>query len=913
MKLDDARAHGISEPIIGKLRSRGILTFTQAQTAALKAGLCNGISLLVCAPTSAGKTTIAEIAAVEGALQGCKTVYLVSHRALAEEKYRLFEREYAEKESKWFNVAIATGDRVEGTWDDGILISTYEKYLALLCGSANFSMQGKVIVADEIQILGEENRGPEIELLFALLRRGAPKQFVGLSATVSNPEDLAVWLNCSSVQAKVRDVPLRHEIWYEGRCSYADSGDTELFSNDDPADLPSDTLSAVTHLLALGRGPILVFTMTKPKAMQLAEQFAERRQRETKGLQYAEQLELFSEPSALVRTLANISEKGVAFHTADLNYSERAVVEVGLTQRLFDVVFATPTLAAGVNFPFQTVVFDSFNRTFLPEKPWLPLSDFRNMAGRAGRLGLHDQGYAVLIARSQVEYYKAAELLTSSVEPLRSVFLKCSLRKVLLTMVAGRVVNRVDELHNFFKETLWWHQTLEDNPEKLERLPGLIDEALAYLETTALVVRESGRVFVTRLGVATAASGLLPSTVISLISLFRQHADSIGNGSNNWVATVIHAVCASDEFGRNGQRNLPFARRNQPESRAWTWLKGLPLIVDPNALENTDKVTNATYGMALWIEGTEERQLRNILPPISYGQMQQLGGETAWILEGILRVARVPDAGIPAKAANSLSELVERLRYGVPITALDVLKAARKFDVPGFGRHRAMTLDAERLSDPNELLKADRSRLLKLLQSAERVERLVTAVTGYFDLPLQESKSRHIKRAQGLELSPDIVKQAYELTGEQYEVPVEALLRVVGEWKVTKLDAGKRQGYPDFLIVFGGTSVLFECKTKAKDTATISKDDAFAVLTKGTDFAKDHSVTLGKPDFDEFSKGKANGSTEITLLRHQDFVEGVLRYKAGKVGAGELFAWLTTPGYAQIETLDMLTLRADEP
>ncbi|MEJ0038728.1 MAG: DEAD/DEAH box helicase [Gammaproteobacteria bacterium] len=167
-----------------RLRARGLTQFTSAQASALGAGLCKGVNLLVCAPTSSGKPLIAELAAAEGARKGDKTVYLVSHRALAEEKYHLFKNEYASTSEKWLDVSIATGDRNEGNWATGILVATYEKYLAMVCASGHVSMAGVVVVADEIQILGDDDRRPEIELLCALLRSGSPRQVVALSATV---------------------------------------------------------------------------------------------------------------------------------------------------------------------------------------------------------------------------------------------------------------------------------------------------------------------------------------------------------------------------------------------------------------------------------------------------------------------------------------------------------------------------------------------------------------------------------------------------------------------------------------------------------------------------------------------------------------------------------------------------------
>ena len=909
MKLSDSSAYGVSAGLISKLQNRGYKELTEAQLASLQAGLCQGKSLLVCAPTSSGKTTVAEIAAVEGALKGYRTVYLVSHKALAEEKYRLFSAEYGAGKAKWFDVSIAIGDHTEGNWDQGLLIATYEKYLALLCSAQDFNLAGTVIVADELQILGEDGRGPEIELLCSLIRRGKPVQFVGLSATISNPNEIADWLNCTPIHLHKRDVPLRQEVWYQGSLTHTNAGDTEVYSTEGESQLPTSTISAIDYLLTKGLGPILVFTTTRPRAIKLAREYSEKKQKLAKALIYVEQLELFSEPSHLTSVLKETSQRGVAFHTADLTYSERSLVESGLTDRQFDVVFATPTLAAGVNFPFQTVVFDSIYRRFIQKTPWLPESTYKNMSGRAGRLGMHDQGYSVLIPQDQVNYQYAIKLITSQDTPLRSVFASCSLRKIVLSVIASRAVRRHSELTAFFKETLWWHLNSDKNPVSLDQLPERLEDSTNWLAENSLISLAGDEVTPTRLGVAVGSSGLLPQTSISLLMLLRKNLAGLDLATpEKWQHGIIHALCACEEFHQeSGQRFLPFA--NQTDLAANMFLQNNVFLVDPNSIGNIDAVTNATFALNRWMEGEYERQLSTLVPSISYGYIQQLGRDVSWILNGIVTICRIPEAGIPVTLANILSDIAERLRYGVPLEIIDVVKASIAYDVPGFGRHRAMILYKANLASPNDILVAPRNQLVKLLEDERRADGLIAALTQYFDSSLEIWKVRHVERAMRMQLDPVAIQRSYELSGDEYENPIEELLNYITEWNVTKIDAHKRQGYPDFQISFGGKSILFECKTKQSNSATISKDDAFAVLIKGADFKKDHSITLGKPDFDEFSKSKANGSKEITLIRHIDFVEAVLRYKAGKATASSIFDWLLTPGFAQIDGLIMTTLQ----
>ena len=95
MNLNDLVDYGVTSEVIRKLQASGLRQLTETQAKAIGAGLCRGANLVVSAPTSSGKTTIAEIAAIEGALRGQKTVYLVTHRALAEEKFLRFTKDYS--------------------------------------------------------------------------------------------------------------------------------------------------------------------------------------------------------------------------------------------------------------------------------------------------------------------------------------------------------------------------------------------------------------------------------------------------------------------------------------------------------------------------------------------------------------------------------------------------------------------------------------------------------------------------------------------------------------------------------------------------------------------------------------------------------------------------------------------------
>jgi helicase len=901
MKISDATQFGANPKILERLEKTGIVECTSVQEEAIKKGLCSGKSLVIAAPTSSGKTTIAEIAAVEGALKGKKTIYLVTHKALAEEKYQSFKDKYATGTDKWFDVSISTGDHTEGDWNNGILIATYEKYLSLLSNSTVYSTRGKIVIADEIQIISDIARGPDIEILCTILKINKPSQFIALSATAPNVDEIARWFGCEYLNITYRDVPLRQEVWFSGKCFYAYYGEDEIKEDKKGEIVTEDTLQAVKNLLNKGLRPILVFTMTRKDAIDLATKFSRSRQQSVSSFDLSEQLELFSEPTSLSDSLKTTSERKVAFHSADLSFSERTVVENALRERRLDVVFSTPTLAAGVNFPIRTVIFHSFSR-FWDESPWISKSEFLNMSGRAGRLGLDDEGLAILIPKNNIELSKSQEYLSKDLDKLNSTLFNKSTRKSVLSLISSAICGNYQELKTFYSETFGWFQMQEQNSTKLEKVEPLISKSVDWHVEKELIVKNSrNELFPTPLGKSIASTGLLPSTGVFLLKELEKNEDAFSD--NDYKLPLLHAICSCDEFLPNiGQRFLPFSFKNQPERIAWEEIGKHNLFINPSTVVNYDRVTNAAYGLYLWSEGNPERQLRHKIPPISYGHLHTLAIDVAWILDGITKISNMPGAKFDPKLAVKLNILADQIRFGVSQDAIDIIKAAQASNVPGLGRQRAMNLVHQGLFKPNDILKADFSVLQPALGTTKRAHALKEAISRYFEKTFEYWKNRHLYQVREDNDDRSLITSSYEALGCDYEDIIKSLLEKFG-WNVRKLDTNKRQGVPDIVIEDGSRSILVECKTKQNNEAIINKEDAFAILTKGQDIDADHLVTVGKPDFDTFSQSKAAGSKTVTLVSHYALVEAFIRWRKQRVTSEQVFEWLITPGVAIIDRL----------
>jgi helicase len=889
---------GLDDWLSQKLTSWGITSLTDVQEKALSAGAASGTSLIVSAPTSSGKTLIAEIAILAALRRGMKVTYLVSHRALADQKFLDFTERIGERAKEPLaHVALSTGDRSEGNVDAEVRVATYEKAIGLLL-TGQIRPANSLVIADELQILCDASRGADIETLCSILKQRHVKQFIALTATVENPEDLAGWLDCQLVKSSVRSTPLHQEIWAQGRVYSLTFGQETGLEKRCPV-RSQDLKDVVAYLLKQGRGPILVFTETRKEASRYAEDFIGNRVRTTSGIEIAEQLELFSEPTESSEKLKSFAEKCVAFHTADLSAQERQVLEDGFAKSRFEVCFATSTLAAGVNFPFRTIVFPKLTYQYRDDGERLSLSDYRNMSGRAGRLGLHEDGYAILLPTDTVEITHANRLVLPVNEKLESVLLKLSLRKTLLSLVAAQIANSLDAIDEFFRNTLYWYQTLNNNPKKLSHLQSLCREAVSWLTANKLILDEDGFLSITRLGKATAHSGLLPDTAVDFAGMLRSCAAALAADFDSHGDGLIYAACSSKEYtSSRPSRYLPFTSGEAYGAIDFWRARKVPVKVDEADL----RTAQCAQAIALYIGGEVERRIAH-QTGVSSGMIQRLSSDISWVMDGLHLISTVPEIGCTQPVSNQIDLLARRVRWGVPASTLDLLRVAERHRVPGVGRQRAMALVKRGFHTLQDVLQAGSDQLLDILKSSLRVAALqkgIEVTTGHNSSAMH---SAHMRVAKELG-AESLVERCYAENGTAYEKAVHDLLVYTKAFTVTVIDDGKRQNVPDFLVQLGSVEVLIECKSATKNPALINKEDAWAVIQKATDFdQKMRRITLGKPAFDETSKRKAAASTDLTLIENGVFVEAVLRLLQKTLSPEEFMAWITTPGVSELERL----------
>jgi len=456
------------------LSGTGIVQLMPVQVAAVEAGLLEGENLLVVSSTTSGKTLIGELAGLPKVLNGKKMIYLAPLVALANQKYLEFKAKY---EKLGIKTAIRVGmSRLDVGEDELVIVddqvvgsnlvsATYEA-LDYLLRSRRFSELGEVetIIIDEVQMLADEERGSELDGIITRLRDLYPDaQIICLSATVSNPEELAESLGLRPVVSTKRPVPLeRHLVLARN-------------SNEKVRFIEKLVRSEYKRVSRFGfRGQTIVFTYSRRRAHKLAQ---------------------------ILRDRGITAE---AYH-AGLTYAQRKRVETGFAVGIIACVVSTAALAAGVDFPASQVIFESLTQG----REWLTVADFEQMSGRAGRYGKHERGKVVILVEPGLRYNAAQEETEDEVAmrllrgEIEAVYPNYTLEECAEQLLAGIAMKEIT--------------TLSEAKKLYDKLTGKtveMDRVLDYLEESGMILRKGAKVTVTPFGRAASVSFLSPSEAV---------------------------------------------------------------------------------------------------------------------------------------------------------------------------------------------------------------------------------------------------------------------------------------------------------------------------------------------------------------------------------------------------------------
>jgi len=420
---------------INFLKSEGYTKLYPPQEDAIKAGILDEKNILVSTPTASGKTLIATLAMIQHIIKHkTKVVYLSPLRALAAEKFSEFKKLETMKLDRKIKVTISTGDfdSVGNLANSDILILTNEKMDSLMRYGPAWIDDIGLVISDEIHLVGDEGRGPTLEMIltrFKIGLAGNKPRIIGLSATITNSDELAEWLDCKPVESKWRPVPLSEAVYDDFTVKNQKRQSYEV--NFDSIGLPSIGLGIDS---VKNGGQSLLFAMTRPSCAKLATDSGKYIERILSNNELAD-LEKISkkllsnnEQTQLVKKLAYLVKQGVAFHHAGLNQNCREIIETEFRSGKIKMLSATPTLAAGVNLPARRVVISSILRYNTKSAGNTPISilEYKQLCGRAGRPQYDKEGESIIIAKQIPQDDLLAHYVDGEPEPIESKIIEPS-------------------------------------------------------------------------------------------------------------------------------------------------------------------------------------------------------------------------------------------------------------------------------------------------------------------------------------------------------------------------------------------------------------------------------------------------------------------------------------------------------
>ena len=636
-------------------KKEGIRELYPPQAEAIERGLLEGKSLLVSVPTAAGKTMLAELAMLKAALSGGRSLYIVPLRALASEKHAAFSR----FSDLGVRVGLSSGDmerRDEYLGRNQIVVATSEKADSLIRNGARWIRDLSVLVIDEIHLLDSPDRGPTLEMTMTKLLALNPNiQILGLSATVANAREMASWLNADLVESRWRPVELKEGVICEGVLHFPGEKVSIPSHGDDLVDLIEDTMDQ--------GGQILIFESSRRNAEATASKLAKvvSRRELAENLSRLSEKILAAGESETARRLAESIRGAVAFHHAGLLSEQRAIVERGFRSGEIRAIASTPTLAAGLNLPARRVLIRSYKRyQGARGMVAIPVMEYRQMAGRAGRPGLDPRGEAFLMAKNEAETRDLLEHYVQG-EP-EEIFSKLAmepaLRTHLLSTMATGFAENADDLKRFIASTFYAHQQdawhLDATIEKvLEFLieSGMMEDDLRPTPLGELVSRLyidplTARIVVDNLR---AKEKITDLTILHLITMTPDMDTLYLQASDGWVEEFIH-----QHYGELcPEENFDWMMREA---------KTAALLLD-------------------WISEEEEERIADRFK-VGPGDIRRVAETAEWLIHSAGRLSEHLELG----STFRIYQLEKRVHYGAGPDLLSLL------DLKGVGRVRARKL-----------------------------------------------------------------------------------------------------------------------------------------------------------------------------------------------------------------------------
>lgn len=454
-----------------------------------------GHSVIVSAPTGAGKTVIAEYIITDCLQKNKKAIYTAPIKALSNQKFRDFQITYKDK------IGILTGD-VSINPDAPILIMTTEIFRNKVLDDEESLLEYSWIIFDEIHYIDDYERGTVWEE--SLIFFPQHMKLLALSATIPNIDEFAKWLETihkrpiKIVKEDKRPVPLH--FFYQCQGKIIDNINSlfrigygkELFTYRHGRKIikhdklkQNRTSHLIKELQDKDRLPCIYFVFSRKRCEYLADEianfnFLDEDERCTINNQYHDlclKFGLLNEKSAV--NIQPLIERGVAYHHAGMLPTLKEVIERLFTSKLIKVIFTTETFALGINMPARTVVFDELRKFYGETHRSMRTRDFYQMAGRAGRRGIDEEGFVYSRINPRfIEFIELKGTIFGDFEKVRSRF----------NASYATILNLYDKYHERFYDIypLSFHYFQEKTKHK--------EKAMALLKNKVELLKKMGHI-----------------------------------------------------------------------------------------------------------------------------------------------------------------------------------------------------------------------------------------------------------------------------------------------------------------------------------------------------------------------------------------------------------------------------------
>lgn len=720
MKIADL---AVPEPLKVLLIEGGITELYPPQEEAIRAGALDCKNLVLASPTASGKTLVAELCSLKHVLERKgKVIYLAPLRALASEKFDDFQK-YAKLKKpngQRVSVGISTGDFDSGDPWLGrydIIITTNEKADSLLRHRAKWMDEISLVVADEVHLLNEAERGPTLEVVLARLMQVNPGiQVLALSATMGNVNEIAEWLKAEFVITEWRPVSLKEGVLLHDEIQFRD-GDArkiERKSSNDAVNLALNTIRA--------GGQALVFTSTRKNAAALAKKIADETGAAlSKPLkrtleQEAENILSADERTRLSDALAELVKCGAAFHHAGLAGAHRRIIERLFREAKIKVLTATPTLAFGMNLPARIVVIQDYRR-YEAGYGYYPISvlEYKQMAGRAGRPKYDKSGEAILIAKTadEADYLMESFILARPERIWSRLAVEKIIRGHVLATVASDFAHTEQGVYEFFGRTFYAYQY------DVKAIKAVISKILKYLYDEQMLYVDKGNLLATKLGKRTSELYIDPVSAVTIRDALKQPPERLTELS------VLHLITHTPDmgpvmrpYGEEISKIAVEVERHREEL----------FIPPPN--EWDDHVSFEEYLGELktamiinaWTEETSEERLLEEFR-VQPGDLYRIIENGKWLLHATHELAELFKE---KQVLPIVSELNERVAKGVK---KELLPLAR---LEGIGRMRGRILFNAGFRGVDELRRASVDELTALPTIGPRLAKKIKEQVGGF-------------------------------------------------------------------------------------------------------------------------------------------------------------------------------------